>query len=84
MTREERRAEFDRIKAEIDRLQMRADLTADAYLSFQSSVISLVFQGAAEDLVEESREKAVIYYETFLDIQIQIGKLTGQLKQLTK
>ena len=69
---------------EIETLQNRSELTADAYLSFQSSVISLVQQEASDELVEENRFKATVYYETYLDLQIQLGKLTGQLKQYTK
>jgi hypothetical protein len=80
----QRRAEFDRLVKEIEMLQNRAELTADAYLSFQSSVLSLVQQKATDALVEESRDKACIYYETYLDLQIQIGKLTGQLDEYTK
>lgn len=79
-----RRAEFDRLVKEIETLQNRSELTADAYLSFQSSVISLVQQEASDELVEENRFKATVYYETYLDLQIQLGKLTGQLKQYTK
>lgn len=78
------RAERQRLRKEIKTLQDRAELTADAFNSFQSSVVALVFQDIDDDVIEEQRDKATFYYEAFLDINIRIGKLTRQLAALSK
>lgn len=76
--------EADRLQKEIKTLQDREQLTADTFKSFQSSVFSLIAQGASGELIEENRDKATFYYEAFLDLHIHIGKLTRQLSELTK
>ncbi|UTC29130.1 hypothetical protein BAMBUS_00470 [Brevundimonas phage vB_BpoS-Bambus] len=78
------RAERQRLRKEIKALQDRAELTADAFTSFQSSVVSLVFQDVSDEVIEENRDKATFYYEAFLDINIRIGKLTRKLADLSK
>lgn len=78
------RDERQRLRKEIKTLQDRAEMTADTFASFQSSVVSLVFQDVADEVIEENRDKATFYYEAFLDINIRIGKLTRKLATLSK
>lgn len=78
------RLERQRLRKEIKTLQDRADLTADTFASFQSSVVSLIFQDTTDEVIEEHRDKATFYYESFLDIHIRIGKLTRRLAELNK
>lgn len=77
-------AEVHDLLKEIERLQHRAELTADTFQDFQSKVIHLVFNNGSDEIVEEHRDKATFYYESFLDIQIMIGKLTRRLSALHK
>lgn len=78
------RAERQRLRKEIETLQDRAEMTADTFTSFQSSVVALVYQDATDEVIEENRDKATFYYEAFLDINIRIGKLTRKLAELSK
>lgn len=78
------RAERQRLRKEIKTLQDRAEMTADTFASFQSSVVSLVFQDVSDEVIEENRDKATFYYEAFLDINIRIGKLTRKLSSLAQ
>lgn len=77
-------AEGERLKAEIDRLTNRQELVMDTMKEHQSSVFSLVAQNAHEALVEEHRDRATFYYESFLDLTINIGRLTSRLEALAK
>lgn len=78
------RDERQRLRKEIKTLQDRADLTADTFACIQSSVVSLAFQDTSDEVIEENRDKATFYYESFLDINIRIGKLTRKLAELSK
>lgn len=78
------REEFQSLVKEIDHLQNRAELTCDTFQDFQSKVITLVFNNGSDEVVEEARDKATFYYESFLDIQIKIGKLTRRLTEITE
>lgn len=72
------------INEEIQRLQGRNDLTLEVMKEHQSSVFALLQQGAAEALIEEHRDKACFYYESYLDITIHIGRLTRKLSEIIK
>lgn len=72
------------LQEEIQRLQGRCDLTIEVMKQHQSSVLALIQQNASEELVEEHRNKATFYYESFLDLTIHIGRLTRKLTELTK
>lgn len=74
----------DQIEREIAVLRDRAILTLDTVESFQSSVESLVHQDVSDDIIEENRDKASIYYEVYLDIVIKIGRLSRQLANYTE
>lgn len=66
-------------KEEIERIGRRMELVVATFEDFQSSVAALTEQGAEEELVEEAREKAIIYYETYLDMIIMQSKLLRKL-----
>lgn len=72
------------IRADIRSLQDRADLCLEAMKENQLSVLALHQQRANPELVEEHRDRAVMYYESFLDLTLLIGKLTHQLSDLAK
>lgn len=72
------------LRAEIERLKHRSELTFAVCMENQSSVLSLTHQGAADALVEQHRVDALTYYEIFLDLNIHIGKLTRRLIDLSE
>jgi len=72
------------LRAEIATLQGRQTMTMDCFESHQSSVIALVGQHANPELIEEHRDKATFYYESFLDLTIHIGKLIKKTVDLAK
>ncbi|AXQ68987.1 hypothetical protein HOU00_gp138 [Caulobacter phage CcrPW] len=76
--------EGERLKTEIDRLTNRQELVMEMMKEHQSSVFNLVAQSANDELVEDNRNLATFYYESFLDLTIQIGRLTTRLEALAK
>lgn len=72
------------LRAEIKTLRDRQDLTEDCYRAHQDSVDTLIAQEADWTLVEENRDKATFYYESYLDLIILIGKLSRKLSEMPK
>lgn len=72
------------LKTEIERLSNRQELIEDMLKEHQSAVFNLVAQNANDALIEENRNLATFYYESFLDLTIQIGRLTTRLEALAK
>lgn len=72
------------LRREIKTLYDRRDLIEDCWKSDQDAVLALVQQNAADLLIEQHRDKATFYHESYLDLTIYIGKLTRKLSDLTK
>lgn len=77
-------AEGEKLKAEIARLEARQELILEVLKDHQSSVFSLTAQEASDEIVEEHRNKATFYYESYLDISILIARLASKLVALAK
>lgn len=80
----EKVAESQTLKAEIARLEARQELILEVLKDHQSSVFSLTAQNASDEIVEEHRNKATFYYESYLDITIHIARLGTKLIALAK
>lgn len=80
----EKVAESQTLKAEIARLEARQELILEVLKDHQSSVFSLSAQNASDAIVEEHRNKATFYYESYLDITIHIARLGTKLIALAK
>lgn len=72
------------IREEIKQLMDRRDLVEDCWKGHQDAVDNLIAQKATWELIEEDRDKATFYYESYLDLTILIGKLARKLDDLTK
>lgn len=74
--------EIERLEGEIRTLSDRNQLIVDCFASHQASVTSLIAQNADWYVVEEHRDKATFYYESFLDLTILIGRKVRRLMEL--
>jgi hypothetical protein len=78
------RSEAQTLQDEITALSDRNQLLVDCFTSHQSSVLALISQNADWALIEEHRDKATFYYESFLDLMILIGRKMRRLGELTQ
>lgn len=72
------------IREDIQQLYDRRDLVEDCFKAEAERVDNLIAQKAKWTLVEEARDKATFYFESYLDLTILIGRQAQKLGDTKK